>query len=126
MTARYYLTGEAAEHLSQIASDTAHRWGRAQVGVYISALRDGFQHIADNHPSFPLKKGLTGVASTRLHRVNRHYIAFRVLTGEHVVILAVLHERMDVDARLREMQTRNDDDIGDLRAKLLRDMLRGD
>lgn len=48
------------------------------------------------------------------------------MTPDLIIITGMLHERMDIPARLRELQTLTENDIGDLRAKLLRDMLRGD
>ena len=98
--------------------------GRQQSLTYLTDLQAGFQYVADHHDRLPARKTITGVSSTRLHRVNHHYIAFRILAAGTVFITAVLHERMDVSTRLRDLQETTDKEVGDMRAQLLKDNLR--
>lgn len=106
---RFRLTSTAAAQFEKIGRDTAAKWGNDQARRYLIELRDGFETIAARHDRLPPKPA--GVGDLRLHRVNRHYVVFLPLTEEVVAIVAILHERMDVPARLREMQGRLTSDI---------------
>lgn len=118
--AKYHITPLAGEHMRSIARDGIRRWGIAQALAYTEQLERGVQHIADRHHALPERAKLTGASGLRLHRVGRHYIVFIVLTPDHVAITSVLHDHMDVPARLREMQALTDKQVGDVRAELLR------
>jgi plasmid stabilization system protein ParE len=122
--AKYHITPLAGEHMRNIAREGIRRWGIAQALAYAEQLERGFQHIADRHDAFPKRPRLTGASGLRLHRVGRHYIVFVVLTPDHVAITAVLHDHMDVPARLREVQSLTEQQVGDIRAGLLRSMMK--
>lgn len=124
MTARYYLTADALMNVRDIVRESARQWGGAQAKSYQTSLSDGFQRIADRHAQLPRKSA--GVGGLRLHRINRHYAVFLVLTENSIIIVAILHERMDVSARLRAMQGKLGRDIADIRRKVLKDNLSGD
>lgn len=123
MAARYYLTADALMHVRKIVRESARQWGAAQAKSYQASLSDGFQRIADRHGQLPRKSA--GVGDLRLHRIHRHYAVFLVLAENRIMIVAVLHERMDVSARLRAMQGKLGRDIGDIRRKVLKDNLSG-
>ncbi len=92
----------------------------------MAQLRKGLQYIADHHARLPDKSRLTGLARLNLYAVGSHYVVFVVLTEGEVAITTVLHQHMDVSTRLRELQGRTANEIGDLRAGLLREQLKRD
>jgi plasmid stabilization system protein ParE len=120
----YILTPTALKDLRRIGSEGRARWGAERNATYMRDLKRGFQHIADRHDALPERPKLTGASGLRLHRVGRHYIVFVVLTPDHVAITSVLHDHMDVPARLREMQALTDIEVGDVRAEVLRSLLK--
>lgn len=124
--ASYRMAKIAMADLRRIAMDTRRQWGKDQALKYVAEMQEGFQHIADRHDALPQHSRLTGASKLRLHRIASHYICYLIMTPDLIIITGMLHERMDIPARLRELQTLTENDIGDLRAKLLRDMLRGD
>lgn len=123
---RYFVTALALEHLGEIGRHGEKTWGRAQTARYMAGLRKAFQYIANHHPKLPDKSRLTGYARLNLHAVGSHYIVFIVLAPGKVAVTSVLHQHMDVPTRLRELQGRTDNEIGDLRAGLLREQFRDD
>ena len=123
---RFHITPIAAEHMRQIADDSRQRWGKLRAIAYVSDLRSGFQHVADRHDTLPKRTRLTGSLKLGLHRVGRHYIVYTVLTTNDVAITAVLHERMDVSTRLQELHAHTAQQVGDIRARLLRSQFKPD
>ncbi|WP_443751150.1 type II toxin-antitoxin system RelE/ParE family toxin [Asticcacaulis solisilvae] len=119
---RYSITTEAAHHLREIARWGADRWGVARARSYLEDLRAGFEFIAQRPQAVPQRTRLTGPANLRLHRVRNHYVVFTLVTDAHVVIVGVLHERMDVPARLEALQARTQIGLDELRVLDLRNL----
>ena len=122
--ARYYLTPTALTHMREVAVGGRDRWGEARGFQYLEALYSSFQHIADRHDALPKRTRLTGASKIQLHRVGSHYVAFVILMPYHIAVTSILHQHMDVPARLRELQARTDDEVGDIRAAILRDLFK--
>lgn len=95
------FTTEAKEDLFDIASYTAETWGHDQALRYAEALNEKFNEIAKGRifskiafPTYP---------KVRVCRCEHHYIFFmQPQKSPKPVILAVLHERMNLLARLKE------------------------
>jgi toxin ParE1/3/4 len=88
----FYLTKNAQASLEDIARYTENEWGRAQRNKYILALDKRFQDLAN----FPLK----GRVRDELFRNLRSYsegqhIVFYLESNDSIVIVDILHERMD-------------------------------
>ena len=97
---RYDLTPSAKADIRSIWRYTVETWGEAQADRYIQALDAKFDEIAEGtarsrtfSPRYP---------QVRVLRCEHHYIFYLVLEGQRPRILAVLHERMNLLARLRE------------------------
>ncbi len=110
--------------MRRIGQDTDAQWGRAQAAKYLAELKAAFQHIADRHEGLSKRRPL-GVADLRSHRVGSHYVIFLALTPDDLAIVAILHERMDVPARLKALRGSSEIELGNLRAALLRDLYKG-
>lgn len=99
----YELTPGAASDLRDIGRHTLARWGRRQQQRYAHQLERCCQAIgdgtavsrtfSDRHPS------------VYVMRCQHHYVFFLTPTGGKPVIIAFLHERMDLTARLRKRLT---------------------
>ncbi len=121
---QYDITPTAYVHLGQLTDEGIERWGQPRTYLYVRELYSGFQHVADRHDTLPKRTRLTGASRIQLHRVGSHYVAFVVLTPDFVTITSILHQRMDVSTRLRELQAQTDVEVGDMRASLLRSLFR--
>lgn len=121
---RHHITPLASEHLRDVARHGIRRWGTAQALAYTEAFDKAFRYIADHHDRLPDKSRLTGYDRLNLHVVGSHYVVFMVLAPGQVAITSVLHQHMDVSTRLRELQGRTADEIGNIRAGLLRDQFK--
>ncbi|HEY7459594.1 MAG TPA: type II toxin-antitoxin system RelE/ParE family toxin [Xanthobacteraceae bacterium] len=96
----YDLTPSALADLEEIARYTLRQWGEQRMMLYAAALDRCFERIAEGSavhrnfsPAFP---------QIRVTRCERHYVFFLRAESGRVRIVAVLHERMALLARLRQ------------------------
>jgi len=93
------FTNGALADLEDIWRYTLETWGNAQAERYIETLEDACYSIAANTARtrpFPAHDGVSGCC-----HCEHHYIFYR-RDDERTVILAVLHERMDLIARVQD------------------------
>lgn len=88
----------AEQDLLDIWTYTYDKWGEMQADDYLRQLDYGFRQIA----AMPLSgKLLTEIdAHLRVYHCRHHYI-FYLIERDEVIIIAVLHEKMDSLQRLR-------------------------
>ena len=96
MTA-FRLTGKAVEDLRSIGRYTQKKWGRDQRNQYLTKLDKSFETIA-SEPEIGLacddiRKGY------RKYHVGRHLVFYR-RTKDHILIIRILHDRMDIENHL--------------------------
>ncbi|MGK7877907.1 MAG: type II toxin-antitoxin system RelE/ParE family toxin [Xenococcaceae cyanobacterium] len=97
----YELTLEAEADLKDIVRYTIRQWGEKQARRYIGLLEAEFRNIAANKTiSRPFSAKYPQV---RVTKCEHHYIFYLFPEGKsrRPVILAVLHERMDLVNRLK-------------------------
>lgn len=95
----YELTHLAKNDLKDIARYTLNQWGKNQSLLYANLLEKRFQEIAD-------RTAITKSFSNLYPQIQvthcKHYFIFYVHDeGKRPSIIAVLHERMDLIARLQ-------------------------
>ncbi len=99
MTRSYVVTKGAAADLEVIARYTAEQWGEEQCRVYIEQLDKAAEALAKGQGVF---KDLSSLhPKLRMALCGRHYVFCLPLSDAPAVILAILHERMDIIARLK-------------------------
>ncbi len=96
----YKLTPSAEVDLKEIAMYTKKEWGAEQARIYGESLENGLSDIAYGYTA-------PRIISERYKEVfftrcEHHYIFYLRPKGEVPLIIAVLHERMDFLARLKE------------------------
>ena len=96
----YELTADADSDLEEIIRYTFREWGENQTRAYAQTLEDAFEKIArkeavSRHFSSKYPQAL-------VTRCEHHYIFYLHPEGEKPRIFAVLHERMDMLARLMD------------------------
>nr|WP_113869500.1 type II toxin-antitoxin system RelE/ParE family toxin [Brenneria salicis]NMN90919.1 plasmid stabilization system protein ParE [Brenneria salicis ATCC 15712 = DSM 30166]RBP57629.1 plasmid stabilization system protein ParE [Brenneria salicis ATCC 15712 = DSM 30166]RLM28702.1 plasmid stabilization protein ParE [Brenneria salicis ATCC 15712 = DSM 30166] len=97
MTA-YVLTTEAEADLRGIIRYTRKEWGAAQVRRYIAKLEHGIAALADGH--LPFKDMSEIYPALRMARCEHHYVFCLPREDAAALIVAILHERMDLLTRL--------------------------
>jgi len=94
-----HILTEAAEcDLRDIIRYTAKQWGQAQARHYMGNLKRDILSLAEGHGTFKIMNML--YPELRMARSGRHYIFCLPRKGRPPMIVAVLHERMDVLQRL--------------------------
>jgi len=99
MPARFDLTPAAKADIRSIWLYTVETWGEEQADRYIKALDAMFAEIAAGTAfSRPFSNKYPQV---RVTRCNHHYIFHLARQKKSHLIIAVLHERMDLLTRLQ-------------------------
>jgi len=96
----YRLTPDTEGDLWEIARYTLETWGEAQQRRYEAALIKCFESMADG--SARSRSPLAHRSDVRQVHCQHHYVFAMEIVDEPVTIVAVLHEKMDLIARLRE------------------------
>lgn len=99
----YTLAAEAEQDLLEIGRYTARTWSFEQAHRYLSALESHFEAIARGDAIE--KRVFEHRDDIRVSRCRNHFIFFVRDPELGIVILAVLHEQMDLMARLRDRLT---------------------
>jgi toxin ParE1/3/4 len=99
--AKYHLTNKAVEDLTNIWEYTVDTWSERQADDYYNMLIASFQKITENPRLFGLKyeeiaEGLRG------YRANKHVIFYRILADKDILVIRILHQRMDLKHRVLE------------------------
>ena len=98
--AKYKLTNQAVEDLTNIWEYSIEKWSEKQAEIYYKMLVENFEHIAEN-PNIgksysEIKEELFGL------KANRHVIFYRKLINNPIEITRILHEQMDLKNRINE------------------------
>ncbi len=97
------LSAPAKHDLARIGEHTLREWGAAQKQKYIQQIRDKLRTLRDmpgiGTPRDDIDTGL------RAHPVGRHVIFYREVESA-VVIVRVLHKRMDLEFHLKRQHDR--------------------
>ncbi|MFC3165828.1 type II toxin-antitoxin system RelE/ParE family toxin [Ciceribacter thiooxidans] len=99
MTA-YILTVEAESDLRSVIRYTRAQWSVAQVRRYVSALERGIANLAEG--KVPFKDMSALYPALRMARCQHHYVFCLPREDAPALIVAILHERMDLMKRLAD------------------------
>lgn len=103
MTRPYVLSNGAAADLREITRYTLAHWGEAQCRSYVAKLEAKAEALARGRGAF---KDMSSVLpGLRAALAGKHYIFCMPRQGEPAVILAILHQKMDILARLKSRLT---------------------
>ncbi|MFC5758800.1 type II toxin-antitoxin system RelE/ParE family toxin [Rhizobium sp. GCM10022189] len=97
----YVLSRAAVADLDAIWDYTFDNWGQAQADRYIDDIRRACEAIGTGsrtgRPVDDIWPGILKLA------INSHFLFHRSLEDGRIGVVRILHKRMDVDARLRDM-----------------------
>jgi len=94
------FTAAAEGDLREIARYTARQWGEAQSLRYAALLEKCFAEIAAGKR--PSRAPLAQRPLLRLVRCERHRVFYLVGEDRLILIVAVLHEKLDILRRLKQ------------------------
>lgn len=93
----YVLNRRAVADLEYIWFYTAERWSEAQAERYYALIFEEINYICKNTDS---GKNMDHIREGfRASKVKSHLIFYRIV-NDTVVIVRILHERMDIDSQL--------------------------
>jgi plasmid stabilization system protein ParE len=98
--AGYVFTAQADNDLDGIIEYTRRQWGDAQARRYLTKMRLCLDRIADERGRYRIETGFS--RPVRVLRCQHHYIFCLPRDGGPALILAILHERMDLLTRITE------------------------
>lgn len=98
--AKYNLTNEAVDDLTDIWNYNYEKWSEKQADLFYRMLLESFQQIAD-HPEIErnyseIRNDLYGL------KTMRHIIFYRKLNDNSIEITRILDEQMDLKNRLNK------------------------
>lgn len=98
---KYKLSKEAAKDLENIWLYTFEHWSGEQADRYYNLLLDEIEHAAKNPRAGKdydhVREGYFRIRS------KSHYIFYKIDSIENVIeIVRILHQRMDIEARLND------------------------
>jgi toxin ParE1/3/4 len=95
---RILVTPRARQDIKRIAAYTLDTWGQAQMARYIDHLHERFSELA----RFPhLGRPRDEIAAGYRSIVQGSHIVFYRTTDRDLIIVRILHGRMDPDRHLR-------------------------
>ena len=95
----FFLTKRAKTDLKSIARYTQKKWGVKQRNTYLTQVDTAFHVLSDNPTKgFNFDYIRQGYFK---YRVGKYLIFYRIINLD-IEIVHILHERMDIEQRLRE------------------------
>jgi len=90
----FSLTNAAKADLRNIARFTEQSWGREQRKLYLKGMDDAFRRLAES-PALGVSCEYIA-PELRKHPFQSHVIYYDIASATQVLIVRVLHKRMDV------------------------------
>jgi len=99
ISAAYVLSNAAASDLRDIVRHTRKQWGREQALTYARRLQRGIEQLAAKGSA--AGKDLPGIfPGLRMLHCEHHYLFCMPREDAPALVVAILHERMDLIARV--------------------------
>ncbi|MFY8136525.1 MAG: type II toxin-antitoxin system RelE/ParE family toxin [Flavobacteriales bacterium] len=92
--AKYQLTKLAVNDLSEIWEYTYETWSEGQADKYYNLLLNAFESLAKKPKQGKIYDEISDEILCK--RVSRHLIFYRELKDQHIEIIRILHESMDL------------------------------
>ncbi|MEO9612133.1 MAG: type II toxin-antitoxin system RelE/ParE family toxin [Nitratireductor sp.] len=98
---KYFLQPAASARLEEVFLYTLDRFGPVQADEYLDGVFALFEDIAERRLAWqpiPSEFRVDGFFA----RYGSHFVFWKLRSDNHVAIVAILHQRMDMARRLRE------------------------
>lgn len=97
----YHLTNKAVEDLTNIWEYTIDTWSEQQADGYYKMLVAAFKKISE-YPRLLGIKYEEVIEGLRGYKTGKHIIFYQILADGDVLIIRILHQRMDLKRRILE------------------------
>jgi toxin ParE1/3/4 len=98
---KYIISSKAVEDVNSIWKYTAENWSIDQANRYYNLIFDEIEFVVENietaHDFSYVRKNY------RYSKVKSHLIFFKCIKNGTIEVVRVLHERMDIKNRLKEI-----------------------
>lgn len=91
------LQSAARKDVRDLLAYTGRRWGPTQQALYNQQINEAFELLSRNPELGPAKPHLAH--NIRAYHVQQHMIYYR-LTSSSIVVVRILHQRMDASEHL--------------------------
>jgi plasmid stabilization system protein ParE len=98
---KYTLTKGAEADLEEIYRHSLEMFGLEQTNKFMAELKKAAEFAADNHGKVSTRAHLTGESGLSLYPVNNHFIAYRPVAENHIVIIALFRQSRDIPSFIR-------------------------
>lgn len=96
---KYILSKKALEDINTIWIYTAENWSQEQADRYYNLLLDEIEYIVNN---FEMARDFGKVRkSYKYSKVKSHILFFKKHKNDAIEVVRVLHERMDIENRMK-------------------------
>jgi toxin ParE1/3/4 len=96
----FVISEKALEDINNIWIFTAENWSEEQADRYYNLIIDEIEYIVQN---FEMARDLGKIRKKyKYSKVKSHLIFFKKDKSNEIEIVRVLHERMDIEKRLKE------------------------
>ena len=97
---KYVISEKAIEDINNIWIYTAENWSVEQANRYYNLIFDEIEYIVNN---FDMALDFGKIRkSYKYSKVKSHLIFFKKDKMNEIEVIRVLHERMDIESRLKE------------------------
>ncbi|MBS9774544.1 MAG: type II toxin-antitoxin system RelE/ParE family toxin [Tenacibaculum sp.] len=98
--AKLILRQKAIDDLSNIWEYTAETWSEKQADKYYSMIKVACENIANDVIE---GKVYENISSNLLgYKTGKHIIFYQYFSEDEIEVIRILHERMDIESRLKE------------------------
>ena len=97
---RIIISDKARYDLRQIWHYTVKTWSRIQAKKYYNELLDSCESLSDNGGPAVRSYDYVSPGLFGLH-CNHHIVFYRVIKGEKIRVLRILHEKMDFQRHIK-------------------------
>ncbi len=98
---KYKISHEAGRDIENIWLYTFEKWSIEQADRYFNLIMDEIEYLADN-PKSGEDYSIVRNGYFR-SRIKSHFIFYKInRKNEEIIIIRVLHQRMDIETRLNE------------------------
>ena len=98
--AKYELIQKAIKDLGKIWNYTVDTWSENQADKYFHMILDSCQEIADGKVKGKQYEGI--YPGLQGNKTGKHIIFYRQMDKDRVEIARILHERIDLNMRIRK------------------------
>lgn len=99
--ANYHFTQKAVADLGNIWNYTVETWSEHQADSYYNMLIEACGKILKNPLIYGMKYEEIA-ENLRGYRVNKHIIFYRILPNDDILVIRILHQRIDLKRRMIE------------------------